>query len=118
MTINLKLIMKSTIDLLIVVPLLLGYIGARVYAGILLSRIKKKKGRLRFSSVALPAQDIHQHELIRISMRCHDKEKVRFLQHAGKCILCLLISFVISSLLFEGRSQAKDSKLPVIAQRR
>lgn len=110
--------MKSTIDLLIVIPLLLGYIGARVYAGILLSRIEKKRGRMRFSSMALEAQNIHQHELIRISVRCHDKEKVHFLQQAGKYILCLLITFVIGSLLFEGQFQEKDSKLPAIARRK
>jgi len=108
---------KTTVDLLIVTPLVLGYIGVRAYAAFLLSRIKNGKVRSRFSSVALPVQDIHQYETFRISARCHDKEKVRFLQHAGKCILCLLISFVISSLLFEGRSLTKDSKLPAIARR-
>ena len=107
--------MKSTADLLIVIPLSVAYIATRVYAGILLSRIKKNKGRLRFSSMALVAQDVQQHQLIRISVRCHEKEKVRFLQQAGKCILCLLITFVIGTLLFEGRSQA-DGKLQVIAR--
>ena len=109
--------MKSTADLIIVLPLLLGYVCTRAYTAILLSRIEKKKGRLRFSSIALPAQDIHQHELIKISVRYHDKEKVNFLQHAAKCMLCLLIAFVISSLLFEGRSMVKDSKLQAIARR-
>jgi len=109
--------MKSAADLVIVIPLLLIYIGTRVYAGILLSRIKRKKGRLRFSSVALAAQDIHQHGLIRITVRGHDKEKVRFLLQAGKCILCLLITFVIGTLLFERRSQA-DSKQQVIARQK
>ena len=110
--------MKSTIDLLVVASLSLGYIGTRAYSGILLSRIARRKGRLRFSSMALVAQDVHQHGLIRISMRCHDKEKVHFLQQAGKCMLCLLIAFVIGSLLFAGRFQEKDSNLPAIVRRK
>jgi len=110
--------MKTTIDLLVVAPLLLGYLGARAYSAILVSRIKKKTGRLRFSSMAMAAQDIHQHDLIKISLKFHEKEKVRFFQHAGKCILCLLLAFVISSLLFEGQFQEKDSKLPATARRR
>jgi hypothetical protein len=110
--------MKSAADLLVVVPLLLSYIGIRAYSGILLSRIAKKHGRLRFSSMALAAQDIHNHGLIRISVRCHDKEKVHFLQQAGKWIFCLLIAFVIGSLLLEERSQAKNNQLSAIAQQR
>lgn len=110
--------MKSVADLFIVIFLLLGYICIRVYAGILLSRIGKKKGRLRFSSMALAAEDIHKHGLIRISMGGPDKEKVRFLKQAGKCILYLLIIFMIGSLLFEGRPQTKDNQLSAIDNRR
>jgi hypothetical protein len=109
--------MKSIADLFIVVHLLLGYAGTRAYAGILLSRIERKKGRLRFSSVALPAQAVHKHGLIRISAGYHDKEKVHFLQQAGKCMLCLLIAFVISSLLFERTPRTKDNQLSAITHR-
>jgi len=110
--------MKSIADLYIVIPLLLGYLGTRAYASILLSRVERKKGRLRFSSVALPAQDIHKHGLVQISVRYHDKEKVHFLQHAGKCMLCLLIAFVISSLLFERQPRAKENQLSAITNGR
>jgi hypothetical protein len=110
--------MKSVADLFIIITLLLGYICTRTYAGILLSRLGKKKGPLRFSSVALTAQDIYKNGLIRISRGGPDNEKVRFLQQAGKCILYLLIIFVIGSLLFEGRRQAKDNQLSAIDHRR
>lgn len=110
--------MKSAVDLLIVIPLLLGYICIRAYTGILLSRIGKKKGPLRFSSMALAPQDLHKHGLIRITVGGPDKEKARFLQQAGKCILYLLIIFVIGTLLLEGRQHAKDNQLSVIGRRR
>ena len=64
--------MKSIADLYIVVPLLLAYLGTRAYTSILLPEWRKKS-RLRFSSVALPVQDIRKHELVRISVRHHDK---------------------------------------------
>jgi uncharacterized membrane protein YbjE (DUF340 family) len=110
--------MKSATDLFIVIPLLLGYIYIRAYAGILLSRIGKKKGPLRFSSMSFAAEDLHKHGLIRISLGGPEREKVRFLQQAGKAILYLLIIFVIGSLLFEGRPQAKDNQLSVADCRR
>ena len=110
--------MKSATDLFIVIPLLLGYICTRTYVSILLSRMGNKKGPLRFSSMAFAAEDLHKHGFVRITMASQDKEKVRFLQQAGKCMLYMLIIFVIGSLLFEGRPQAKDNQLSVVDCRR
>jgi hypothetical protein len=110
--------MKSATDLLIVIPLLLGYICTCAYVSILRSRIGNKKGPLRFSSMAFAAEDLYKHGFVRITLASQDKEKVRFLQQAGKFMLYLLIIFVIGSLIFEGRPRAKDNQLSAIDCRR
>jgi len=97
--------MKTTLDLVISILLLMTYSISCLYARALLQRAASRNGQPHYATAVISLGKLRKLGLTHFSRFDPDKEKARALLRLGRFSLYILIIFVISSLLFESKSK-------------